>query len=70
MNSVHRIVPDPPSCPTGACFLEKVPDIVGLYLNPPQNVLVSVRRQEEQDAGARAHGYFRHVPFTDNGSSH
>ena len=36
-------------------FGEKVQDIVGLYLDPPDKALVLVRRREEPDPGARPH---------------
>ena len=37
-------------------FIEKVRDIVGLYLHPPDKALVLVRGREEPDPGAAAHG--------------
>jgi len=36
---------------TDPFFVEKVRDIVGLYLNPPDNALVLVRGREESDPG-------------------
>ena len=36
-------------------FGEKVQDVVGLYLDPPDKALVLVRRREEPDPGARPH---------------
>ena len=36
---------------TDAFVVEKVRDIVGLYLNPPQKRAGSVRRREEPDPG-------------------
>ena len=36
-------------------FVEKVRDIVGLYLDPPDKALGSLGRREEPDPGARPH---------------
>jgi hypothetical protein len=36
-------------------FVEKLTDVVGLYLNPPDKAIVFVRRREEPDSGARSH---------------
>ena len=36
-------------------FVEKVRDIVGLYLDPPEQALVRLRRRKEPDPGARPH---------------
>ena len=33
-------------------FVEKVQDVVGLYLNPPDKALVLQRRREEPGSGA------------------
>jgi len=37
-------------------FIEKVRDIVGLYLAPPGPRAPALRGQEEPDSGARPHG--------------
>ena len=36
-------------------FLEKMTDVVGLYLNPPQQAIVLLRRRKEPDSGAGSH---------------
>src|SRR6185503_13081174 len=38
---------------TDPLFVDKVRDIVGLYMSPPGSCLGAVRRREEPDAGAR-----------------
>ena len=42
-----KLSPDPQ-------FIDKVRDIVGLYLNPPEAAVVSVRGREVADPGARS----------------
>ena len=44
-----KLSPDPQ-------FIDKVRDIVGLYLNPPEAAVVLVRRREVADPGARPLG--------------
>jgi transposase len=40
---------------TDPLFIDKVRDIVGLYMSPPDHAPGAVRRREEPDAGARPH---------------
>jgi transposase-like protein len=40
---------------TDPLFVEKMRDVVGLYLNPPERAVVFVFRREEPDPSARPH---------------
>ena len=47
-SETFKLSPDP-------LLIEKVRDIVGLYLNPPEHAVGALRRREVADPGARSH---------------